>query len=89
MPFVDLSTARWRKSTRSNGGGNGACVEISPLDTIWRKSSYSNTGGNGDCVEIGFTGPAAAIRDSKNPGATPLVLPTAALGALLDTCYPA
>jgi hypothetical protein len=87
MPFVDLSTARWRKSTRSNTGVNGNCVEITPLNAMWRKSSRSNGGVNGDCVEISFTGPAAAIRDSKNPAATLLLLPTPALAALLTTCH--
>jgi hypothetical protein len=28
MPTYDLSNARWRKSSRSNDGGNGACVEV-------------------------------------------------------------
>lgn len=28
MSTVDLSKARWRKSTRSSNGNNGACVEI-------------------------------------------------------------
>jgi Domain of unknown function (DUF397) len=87
MPFVDLSTARWRKSSRSNSGGYGDGVEITPLNPVWRKSSRSNTGGNGDCVEIAVTGPAAAIRDSKNPTTTPLILPTPALAALLTTCH--
>lgn len=31
MSTVDLSKARWRKSTRSNAGSNGACVEVAPL----------------------------------------------------------
>ncbi|HWO68234.1 MAG TPA: DUF397 domain-containing protein [Umezawaea sp.] len=28
MSTVDLTGAVWRKSSRSNGGNNGACVEI-------------------------------------------------------------
>lgn len=28
MPTLDLSQARWRKSSRSNNGNNGNCVEI-------------------------------------------------------------
>jgi hypothetical protein len=32
----------------------------------WRKSSHSNESGN--CVEVAGTGPAVAVRDSKNPG---------------------
>ncbi|SDG98554.1 protein of unknown function [Lentzea fradiae] len=37
---------------------------------MWRKSSRSNNGGNGDCVEVALAGPAALVRDSKNPGST-------------------
>ncbi len=33
---------------------------------VWRKSSYSGSNG-GACVEVGTTGPAVAVRDSKNP----------------------
>jgi Domain of unknown function (DUF397) len=28
MPTYDLSNARWRKSSRSSGGGNADCVEV-------------------------------------------------------------
>ena len=39
----------------------------------WRKSSYS--GGNGDCVEVAHNLPAAvAVRDSKNPSGSRIVL---------------
>jgi hypothetical protein len=31
----------------------------------WRKSTHSNNGG--DCVEVAGTGPAVAVRDSKDP----------------------
>lgn len=30
MPAPDFSDARWRKSSRSNGGG-GACVEVAQV----------------------------------------------------------
>jgi hypothetical protein len=43
--------------------------------TAWRKSSRSSNGTNSDCVEVAFTGPTAAIRDSKNPDGPKLVLP--------------
>ena len=59
----DLSTARWRKSSRSSGQ-NGACVELACLHpATWRKSTRSS-GQNGNCVELARAG---AIRDSKNP----------------------
>ncbi len=32
----------------------------------WRTSSYSGSNG-GACVEVGTTGPAVAVRDSKDP----------------------
>lgn len=70
----------WRKSTYSNNGGD--CVEVAalqrvasqssgaPLDVapglVWQKSTYSKDGGS--CVEVTGTGPAVAVRDSKNPG---------------------
>ena len=31
---------------------------------VWRKSSFSSNGG--DCVEVGWPGPRALVRDSKN-----------------------
>jgi hypothetical protein len=52
MPTVDLSAARWRKSSRSTGIGS-----------------------NGACVEVALAGPAAAVRDSKNPKGPTLVFP--------------
>jgi hypothetical protein len=84
MSTVDLSGARWRKSSRSNGGINGNCVEIALLDVEWRKSSWSNGGNNGNCVEIAFPGSsAAAIRDSKNPTGPALVVPVGAFRAVI------
>jgi Domain of unknown function (DUF397) len=44
----------------------------------WRKSSRSSAGNNANCVEVAYTGPAAGVRDSKNPTGPMLVLPTAA-----------
>jgi hypothetical protein len=78
---LDLSRAAWRKSTYSGNGGNcvevaavwrtsshsndgGSCVEVARA-LVWQKSKHSNDGG--DCVEVAGTGPAVAVRDSKNP----------------------
>jgi hypothetical protein len=50
----------------------------------WRKSSFSGGtgGGNDNCVEVALAG-SAAVRDSKNADGPILVLPAAALRALL------
>lgn len=41
-------------------------------NVTWRKSSYSNTDG-GNCVEVASNLPLVPVRDSKDPGRTPLV----------------
>jgi hypothetical protein len=61
MPTPDLSTARWRKSSRSNAGNNSNCVEIALLTE------------------------RAAVRDSKNPHGSALLLPDTGWHALLAT----
>jgi hypothetical protein len=79
MSTVDLTGARWRKSSYSSGtgGGNDSCIEVAILHTDRRKSSYSSGtgGGNSDCVEVSFPGPVVAIRDSKNANGPVLALP--------------
>ncbi|GAA4915153.1 uncharacterized protein DUF397 [Stackebrandtia albiflava] len=61
-----LPTARWRKSTRSNGTGNGNCVEVACLhDAAWRKSTHSNGNGGSACLEVAPVAAAIALRDSK------------------------
>jgi Domain of unknown function (DUF397) len=86
---MDLTGARWRKSSYSGSNG-GDCVEVAE---VWRKSSYSaGNGGNcvevaagwqksshsgdngGDCVEVARPEPAAvAVRDSKDPDGPKLI----------------
>jgi Domain of unknown function (DUF397) len=39
---------------------------------VWKKSSYS--GGNGSCVEVADLGQHMAVRDSKDPDGTKLVV---------------
>ncbi|MQA11437.1 MAG: DUF397 domain-containing protein [Pseudonocardiaceae bacterium] len=52
----------------------------------WRKSSYSDGDGhNGNCVEVAVTGPATAVRDSKNPAGPALVFSASAWRAFLTT----
>jgi hypothetical protein len=75
MPILDLSRARWRKSSRSTAGNNACCVEVAMVDATWRKSSRSTAGNDAACVEVAFGGPGAALRDSKNPAGPALVLP--------------
>ncbi|MGJ7907859.1 DUF397 domain-containing protein [Actinopolyspora sp. H202] len=70
MYALDLSAVRWRKSSRSGGGSNDACVEVAfpePTAVPWRKSSRSGGGSNNACLEVAFAGPAVAVRDSKVP----------------------
>ncbi|SEG70425.1 protein of unknown function [Thermomonospora echinospora] len=65
---MDLSTAKWRKSSYSGDNG-GHCVELAwvaatPLS--WRKSSRSTDNG-GNCVELADLPGVVAVRDSKDP----------------------
>lgn len=47
----------------------------------WRKSSHSGSGSN--CVEVACGDGTMAIRDSKQPAAGHLTLPTPSVQALL------
>jgi hypothetical protein len=78
---MDLTGARWRKSSYSASNG-GDCVEVAE---VWRKSSYSGTNG-GDCVEVAATLPAAvAVRDSKDPDGPRLIFTPQAWAAFTAT----
>lgn len=77
MYALDLSTARWRKSSRSTDQPN--CVEVAH---VWRKSSRSST--NANCVEVAFAGPAVAVRDSKQAGGPVLAFPGGGWAAFLS-----
>lgn len=80
---VDLSHAVWRKSSRSTGGNNSACVEIAYAEASWRKSSRSTGGNNANCVEIAYPGSVAAVRDSKNSAGPVLAFTTPAWATFL------
>ena len=76
MRKYDLSNARWRKSSYSDGNG-GSCVEVAyafPGAARWRKSTYSD-GNGGDCVEVADGVPGVVpVRDSKVPDGPVLVV---------------
>jgi hypothetical protein len=72
MPALDLSGARWRKSSRSSNVSN--CVEVAVLNGArWRKSSRRTD--NANCVEIAVAPCTVAVRDSKNPTGSVLAVP--------------
>lgn len=48
----------------------------------WRKSSHSQQEVN--CVEVALEPGAAAVRDSKNPNGSPLVLSDTQWGAFIN-----
>lgn len=50
----------------------------------WRKSSRRGGGNNGNCVEVAFTGPAVAVRDSKDPDGPVLAFPASSWSAFLN-----
>ncbi|GGM53603.1 toxin [Longimycelium tulufanense] len=84
MSSLDLCRVGWRKSARSNGGGN-ACVEVAfHGDATWRKSSRSN-GSGGECVEVAHMPGMTAVRDSKNPTGPALAFGPAEWAAFRDT----
>lgn len=66
MSKPDLTRARWRKSSRSNGTQD--CVEVAFVPPeAWRKSSRSNS--NQACVELAFV-PTETWRKSSRSNAT-------------------
>ncbi|WP_210574373.1 DUF397 domain-containing protein [Streptomyces sp. GESEQ-4] len=88
MREYDLSNARWRKSSHSNGEG-GSCVEVAydfPGAARWRKSSYSN-GQGGDCVEVADGVPGVVpVRDSKVADGPVILLGATAWAAFIRAC---
>ncbi|KAB2343247.1 DUF397 domain-containing protein [Actinomadura rudentiformis] len=76
---MDLSGARWRKSSRSADNG-GECVELA---LIWRKSSRSGDNG-GECVELASQPGVVAVRDSKDSDGGVLLLPRDTFRRLTD-----
>lgn len=87
MREYDLSNARWRKSTHSNGEG-GSCVEVAydfPGAAPWRKSTHSGGDGGESCVEVLDNVPGVVpVRDSKNPTGPVLVIEAASWTAFVE-----
>jgi hypothetical protein len=83
---VDLSVARWRKSSYSNGDG-GDCVEVAEGflgAASWRKSTYCN-GDGGDCVEVADNLPGVVpVRDSKVTGGPALIIAASAWAPFVE-----
>jgi hypothetical protein len=67
---------KWRKSSFSGEDAN--CVEVA--FGAWRKSSFT---ADSNCVEIAHGAGVAAIRDSKNPDGSYLVVGTDSFRALV------
>ncbi|MFK4222613.1 DUF397 domain-containing protein [Streptomyces sp. NPDC019890] len=87
MREYDLSTARWRKSSYSDGDG-GECVEVAYDFTgaaVWRKSTYSGGDGGEECVEVMDNIPGVVpVRDSKTPHGPVLVIGAASWTAFVE-----
>jgi hypothetical protein len=48
----------------------------------WRKSNRSGT--DGGCVSLAASDACIAVRDTKDPGRTTILLPRAVLGSMLE-----
>ncbi|MFD5453582.1 DUF397 domain-containing protein [Streptomyces olivaceus] len=86
MREIDLSNARWRKSSHSGGDGGEDCVEAAydfPGAARWRKSTYSN-GDGGNCLEVTDGVPGVVpVRDSKVSDGPVVVVGAAAWGVFV------
>ncbi|WLQ34360.1 DUF397 domain-containing protein [Streptomyces castrisilvae] len=81
---LDLSAARWHKSSYSNGSG-GNCLEVAQDFAGWRKSSHSN-GDGGNCLEVADGHPGLVpVRDSKRPDGPALILGAAAWAPFIES----
>ncbi|MFF0361105.1 DUF397 domain-containing protein [Streptomyces fungicidicus] len=77
MREYELSNARWRRSTYSDGNG-GECLEVAyefPGAARWRKSTYSGGDGGEACLEVAVGLPGVVpVRDSKVDGGPVIVV---------------
>jgi hypothetical protein len=81
MHELDLTHARWRKSTYSSA--NGQCVEVAHVPAQWRKSTHSSA--NGACIEVAHLPEAFAVRDSKDPAGPKLIFNRRAWTAFIES----
>ncbi|MGQ0778069.1 MAG: DUF397 domain-containing protein [Pseudonocardiales bacterium] len=66
MRSSDLSRATWRKSSRSNGGGYGNCVEVAELaDQIALRVSKHPTGPKLIFTPAGWAAFTAGVRNGE------------------------
>ncbi|CAL9541794.1 DUF397 domain-containing protein [Streptomyces sp. enrichment culture] len=86
MRRYDLTDARWRKSSYSDGNG-GDCLEVAhdfPGAARWRKSSYSGGSGGESCLEVADGVPGVVpVRDSKVAGGPVVVVGAVAWAAFV------
>ncbi|MGW2489785.1 DUF397 domain-containing protein [Streptomyces sp. NPDC001606] len=77
-----MSTAElhWFKSSYSDSGEPGSCLEVA---LHWFKSSYSSSAEPGDCLEVAPTPTTIHIRDSKNTEGPRLAVTPATWAAFL------
>lgn len=77
-----MSTAdlQWFKSSYSDSGEPGSCLEVA---LHWFKSSYSDSSEPGDCLEVAPTPTTIHIRDSKTPEGPRLTATPAAWAAFV------
>ncbi|MCM8552841.1 DUF397 domain-containing protein [Streptomyces sp. STCH 565 A] len=87
MREIDLSNARWRKSSHSGGDGGEDCVEAAydfPGAAHWRKSTYSGGDGGEDCLQVTDGVPGVVpVRDSKVSDGPVVVVGAAAWGVFV------
>lgn len=66
MRSSDFPSATWRKSSRSNHGGNGNCVEVAELaGRIALRDSKHRGGPELSCTPAGWAAFTAGVRNGE------------------------
>jgi hypothetical protein len=77
-----MKQPEWRRSSRSSGQQDSACVEARV--SLWRKSSRSSGQNDSDCVEARAIAADFQVRDSKLGDESPVFdLPVSDYSSLL------